>query len=103
MLVGTSRGRGVVPIIPPRGMIKVDDKVAIVRGDRVIKSQCANRTPVLESTPLKNGQTLGDTFVGDFYVENERPFRGRIASVEYLRHHFIAEVQAFPLYAGLLR
>jgi hypothetical protein len=50
-------------------MVKMDDKIAVVRGNRVIECQFPDRTPILEGAPLKKRRALCRTFISHFNVK----------------------------------
>jgi hypothetical protein len=53
LFIDARRRGGIVAVVPPRRVIEVNDKVAIVRGDRFVKHQSPNTRPIAEPAPLK--------------------------------------------------
>src|SRR6266851_216455 len=84
--VHPSRGRGVVPVAAPRGMIEMDHEVAIVRGDGGVEGQLADVAPVAEGTPLERRRAARRAVIGDLDVEGERAPGRRISAVVDLGH-----------------
>src|SRR5579864_5144692 len=101
--VHSRRGRGVVPVAAPRGMIVMDHEVAVVRGDGGGEGQLADVAPVAEGTPLEGRHAARRAFIGDFDVEGERAPGFRICAVVDLRHHLVPEVQGVPWNPRLIR
>ena len=91
-----SRGRRVVAILPPGGMIEVDDRVSVVGDDSVVEHQLPDVLPVLERAPLAERGAGGRAFVGYLDVERQRALRHGIARVEDVRHHLVAEIERVP-------
>jgi hypothetical protein len=43
----------IVAVIPPRRVIEVDNKIAIVGGDRFVEDESPNARPIAKPTPLE--------------------------------------------------
>src|SRR5690348_5983483 len=83
-------------------MIEVDHKVAIVRRHSLTEDQASDAHPWAKPAPLKKRRPMGRAFVGYLDVKSQRTLRSRVASVINLRHDFIAKIQCFAGYPGLL-
>ena len=84
-------------------MVKVDNKIAVVRRDGIIERQCANFPPVFKSTALEDRRPLRRTLIGYFDVKLQGAFWLWIAFIKNLRHDFIAKIHRFPGNARLVR
>src|SRR5580693_80813 len=92
-LADPGRGRGVVAVAAPGGMIEMDHEVAVVRGDGGVERQLAEVAPVPEGAPLESRRAVSLALVGDLDVEGERPAGRRISAVEDLRQDLVPEIQ----------
>ena len=72
-------GSWIVAILPPGRMRKMNDGVAVVRDDGVVKHQCADSPPVPKTAAHAKRCARCDPVIGDFDRERERPLRRRIA------------------------
>jgi hypothetical protein len=89
-------GRRIVPIVAPGWMVKVDHKITVVRGDRVIENQFADRTPITEDAPLKDRRAVRRAFISHFNVKGDGAFWAGVAFVKNLRHDFVRKSNASP-------
>src|SRR5580700_3843707 len=91
-LIDAGGCRRIVSVFAPRWLVKVNYKVAIIRDDRIIESQFADRAPTPERAPLKTHCSLSRALIGHFNLEGESAFRQRIAFIKNLRHDFVAKI-----------
>ena len=84
-------------------MVKVDHKITVVRDDRIIENQFADRTPITEDAPLKYGRAVRRAFIRHFNVKGDGAFWAGVALVKNLRHDFVTKIQRFAVNSGLLR
>jgi hypothetical protein len=59
LFVDARRSGWIVAVVSPSRVIEVNDKVAIVGGDRLVKHQSADPPPVAETAPLQEGGAMG--------------------------------------------
>ena len=74
-------------------MREVDDGVAVVRRDGVVEHHRADPPPVPKRPAHAERRSRCHPVVGDIDRERERPLRYRIAPIEDLRHHLVADVE----------
>src|SRR5271165_2018173 len=53
------RGRWIVAVVPPSRVVEMNDKIAVVGGDRLVKDQSADARPIAELAPLQEGGAMG--------------------------------------------
>src|SRR5207237_1542301 len=95
--------RRIVAIVAPRRMAEVDDEIAVVGSDGVIKNDPSNTPPIFERAPLKDRQPARRALVGHFNIEGERALGLGIALVENLRHDLVAKVMLLAFDLMLIR
>src|SRR4029077_3172650 len=95
-----SGGRGIVPILAPRRMIEVDDRVPVVGNHGVVEDDRSNPPPVPKRAALVRRGPRRLSLIGDVNRELQRPLRRGIAAVENLRHDFVSEIEVGARDAG---
>src|SRR5205085_5731663 len=83
------RSRRIVPVLPPRRMIRVKDVVAVVGGDRGVEAHRADAAPVPDRAALQEVGAVVLAGVGRLDVEREALLR----RVVDLGHDLVAEIE----------
>src|SRR5688500_9545902 len=88
-------GGDLIFIIQARGMLKMNHKIAIIRGYPILEMDLAYGLPVSDGLPLALGQQGKTRFlprIGDGYVKAKYPLGNRVAFVEEMAQHFLAHI-----------
>jgi hypothetical protein len=73
-------------------MMKMDYKIAVVRGDRFCKHNLSEAFPP-SNRAMRKEYALGLAFIRDFNVEYQFPFRIRIPFIVDLRENLVSEIE----------
>ena len=95
------RGGRIILVVSPGRVMEMNDKVAVVGCDRLVKGNGTNRTPITERPPLKHRRPACFAFVRDLNLERKSPFRRTHAPIIDLRHYLVAKIQIFAMNSWL--
>src|SRR5450432_631291 len=103
MAIRARRSQGVVSIVPPCRVVKVNHKIAVVRDDSIIEGQPTDVTPMVEGTPLRDWSTPGGALIGHLDLEGKSAPWLSVTFVKNLRHYFVTKVQSPSFNSWLFR
>ncbi len=83
----------IIALMPPRWMMKLNDKVNIIRSNGLIKNQTADTPPMSHLYPLERRQPCNATMIGHFDIKDQFALSKRKSPIINLRHDFIVKVE----------
>src|SRR6516165_7225490 len=101
--VHPSRGARGIRILPPRRVVEMQDKVAVIRGNGIIEDQFPDALPAGNRHTSDDVRSVRGTFIAHINIEGKRSLRYGVTRVKDLGHDFVPEVELIAGNAGLFR